>query len=335
MVMDGISHRWQALVTLGRKMSDLAMDKDLLETAKIHNAWFTPDFSKRAFKGWSQALRSEAVEQWYDQALSNGYSEAKTAKQVGILCAGNLPMVGLHDMLTAYVLGHQVKIKLSSDDKILMLAVIDSLKGIDPTAVIDPSDNLKGIEAIIATGNNNSLGYFKQYFGHLPHLFRSSRTSVAVLDGNETAEDMANLAEDVFLFFGRGCRSVTHLFIPEDYDVQRLFKSWFDWGHLAEHAKYGSNFDYHRALYMLNKEFFLENHFTLLRENPALKPPVAVIHASRYANLNAVKSLINEKADEIQTTVGKGMDCAFGQSQLPELWDYSDGVDTLSFLAKA
>jgi len=331
--MDGMNHRWRALVTLGKAMSDLAMDEDLLTLAKVHNAWFTPAFSKRAFQGWAQALRADAVEQWHDQALSHGASEEKSAKQVGILCAGNLPMVGLHDMLTAYVLGHRVKIKLSSDDKILMLAVMDALKGIDPSAVIDSSDNLKGIEAIIATGSNNSMGYFKQYFGHLPHLFRSSRTSVAVLDGRESAEDLASLAEDIFLFFGRGCRSVTHLFIPEDYDVQRLFKSWFDWGHLAEHAKYGSNFDYHRALYMLNKAFFLENHFTLLRESPELKPPVAVIHASRYQNMDAVKALILARKDEIQTTVGKSMACAFGQSQLPELWDYADGVDSLKFLS--
>ena len=318
--------RCEVLKNLEKKLREWAQDDELLVRAKVENPWFTEAFSKEALLGWAVALRSEAVDQWCRDG-----SERISPKVVGLICAGNLPLVGLHDVLTAYAAGHQVHVKLSADDRILMRTVIQAINDFDGQSPIQEVERLNEIDAVIATGSSNSLPYFETYFGAKPHVFRESRTSVAIVEPDMSEEELKGLARDIFLYFGRGCRSVTHLFLPEGWDEQQLFESWFDWGHLAQHARYGANYDYHRALFMLNKEPFLENNFAILREHPELKPPVGVIHCSRYDDREALHEQLSAQSDAIQVVVGRDQAVPFGQSQQPELWDYADGVDTLKF----
>ena len=323
--------RLQTLENLAVELNALAQQEDLLARTSAKNAWFTPAFSKNALESWAQALRPEALTQW---AATYGSAPKTLSKTVGVLCAGNLPLVGLHDILMAYLAGWKVVYKASSDDAVLLPAVIDRLTALDPQAFIQPVERLTAIDALLATGSNNTLRYFAHYFAEVPHVLRGSRTSVAVLDGSESDQELDALAADIFQYFGRGCRSITHLFLPESFDVQRLFASWLPWGHLAQHAKYGSNYDYHRALFMLNKEPFLENNFVLLREHPALKPPVGVIHYSRYSEIAEVEARLQEESANIQVRMGSGQSLSFGQSQSPELWDFADGLDTFTFLTE-
>lgn len=318
--------RCEVLKSLGNKLRELAQDEHLLVRAKVENPWFTEDFTREALLGWAQALRPDAVDRW-----CGNLERTATPQTVGLICAGNLPLVGLHDVLTAYVAGHRVHLKLSSEDRVLMQAVMAALIALDPDADITEVERLNDVQAVIATGSSNSLPFFETYFGDKPHVFRESRTSVAIVEEGMTEEELKGLAKDIFLYFGRGCRSVTHLFLPEGWDEQQLFESWFDWGHLAQHARYGANYDYHRALFLLNKESFLENNFAILREHSELKPPVGVIHFSRYEDRQALETQLVEQAQAIQVVVGRDRAVPFGQSQHPELWDYADGVDTLAF----
>jgi hypothetical protein len=321
--------RLQTLENLGAELRALALQDELLAQTSAKNAWFTPEFSRTALLAWAEALRPEALTTW---ASTYGSSPAASPKTVGVLCAGNLPLVGLHDLLMGYLAGWKVVFKVSSDDSVLLPAVVEELLKLDPQASIVPVERLTHIDALLATGSTNTLRYFAHYFAQVPHVLRGSRTSVAVLNGAETEADLDALAADIFQYFGRGCRSITHLFLPETFDVQRLFASWLPWGHLAQHAKYGSNYDYHRALFMLNKEPFLENNFVLLREHPALKPPVGVIHYTRYAELSEVEARLAQEADHIQVQLGTDRTLSFGHGQTPELWDFADGIDTYTFL---
>ena len=321
--------RLQTLEKLAKALEALHADEALWVQVKAKNPWFTPAFAQRALRTWQHALRPEALAMW---ASRYGSPPKAGGKVVGILCAGNLPLVGLHDLLMAYVAGWTIHYKPSSDDDVLLPVVVECLQSLDPQASFVRVERLLHIDALLATGSTNTMRYFAHYFQHIPHLLRGSRTSVALLTGSETEADLAGLAEDIFLYFGRGCRSVTHLLLQETFDVQRLFASWLPWGELGQHAKYGSNYDYHRALFMLNREPFLENHFVLLREDPALKPPVGVLHYQRYGDLTQAQARLKVVESEIQTVVGKDQVTGFGAGQSPELWDFADQVDTYQSL---
>ncbi len=323
--------RLQTLEKLAGALDALYSDEALWVCVKAKNPWFTPDFAQRALRTWQHALRPEALAVW----ASRYGSPPETAPRVlGVLCAGNLPLVGLHDILMGYLAGWTIHYKPSSEDDVLLPAVVELLKSGNPNASLERVERLNAIDALLATGSSNTMRYFKHYFQHIPHVLRGSRTSVALLTGEETEADLAGLAEDIFLYFGRGCRSVTQLLLPEEFDVQRLFASWLPWGEIGQHAKYGSNYDYHRALFMLNKEPFLENHFVLLRDHPALKPPIGVLHYQRYADYAEAKKQLVALCGEIQTVVGRGEETKFGAGQSPELWDFADRVDTYQFLVE-
>ena len=324
--------RLKNLEVLGKALAEMVQDQELLAQARAKNAWFTPAFVQRSLEGWAHALRPEALAIWATQRGTPPLVAGKTPLIVGVLCAGNLPLVGLHDILMGYLAGLRVHYKPSSEDAVVLPAVVKKLLSLDATAQLIQVEKMTQIDALLATGSDNTLRYFRHYFGHIPHVLSGSRTSVAVLTGQETEEDMAGLSEDIFSYFGRGCRSVTHVFVPQDFDIQRLFAAWYGWGHLAEHARYGSNYDYHRALFMLNKEPFLENNFALLREHASLKPPVGVVHMTRYPTKESVDTLLSAQKEALQTIVGHGYATAFGQSQWPELWDFADQMDTYAFL---
>ena len=319
--------RFLVLERLGLGLADLAQNSDLLARASVRNPWFTPEFSVDALTAWSQALRAESLDQWKPRWPK----DLGPSRRVGIVGAGNLPLVALHDVLCAYLAGHEIWFKASSDDPVLTSAVLDGLRSLDPDARIFLAERLNGVDALIATGGDQAVAHFDQYFSHIPRILRGARTSAAVVPADATDAELEALADDIFRYFGRGCRSVTHLAVERGLDVQRLFASWMRWAHLASHARYGSNYDYHRALFMLNREPFLENNWVVLREHGTLKPPLSVLHYSQHDSAAQAESWLDAQTDQLQTVVGRGR-TAFGQSQFPALWDYADGVDTPAFL---
>jgi Acyl-CoA reductase (LuxC) len=319
--------RFLVLQRLGVVLSGLAEDEALLARTSARNAWFTPDFLADALRAWAAALEAESLNRWRPLWPSS----LGPSRKVGIVGAGNLPLVALHDLLCAYLAGHEVWFKPSSDDPVLTSAVLDSLRSLDPDARIFVVERLNGVDALIATGGDQAVAHFDQYFSHIPRILRGARTSAAVVPADATDAELEALADDIFRYFGRGCRSVTHLAVERGLDVQRLFASWMRWAHLASHARYGSNYDYHRALFMLNREPFLENNWVVLREHGTLKPPLSVLHYSQHDSAAQAESWLDAQADQLQTVVGRGR-TAFGQSQFPALWDYADGVDTPTFL---
>lgn len=321
--------RFLVLQRLGVVLSGLAEDEALLARTSARNAWFTPDFSADALRAWAAALEAESLNHW----RSLWPSSLGPTRKVGIVGAGNLPLVGLHDLLCAYLAGHEVWFKPSSDDPVLTSAVLDGLRSLDPDARIFLAERLNGVDALIATGGDQAVAHFDQYFSHIPRILRGARTSAAVVPADATDAELEALADDIFRYFGRGCRSVTHLAVERGLDVQRLFASWMRWAHLASHARYGSNYDYHRALFMLNREPFLENNWVVLREHGTLKPPLSVLHYSQHDSAAQAESWLDAQVDQLQTVVGRGR-TPFGQSQFPALWDYADGVDTPAFLAQ-
>ncbi|MGA0109587.1 MAG: acyl-CoA reductase [Schleiferiaceae bacterium] len=319
--------RFLVLERLGAELPQLAGDEGLLARASARNPWFTPEFSTDALREWARALSAESLAQW----KAHWPAELGPSRRVGIVGAGNLPLVALHDVLCAYLAGHEVLFKASSEDPVLTSAVLARLRALDSAAHIEEVERLNGVDALIATGGDQAVAHFNQYFSKVPRILRGARTSAAVVPADATDAELDALADDLFRYFGRGCRSVTHLAVERGLDVQRLFASWMRWAHLASHARYGSNYDYHRALFMLNREPFLENNWVVLREHEALKPPLSVLHYSQHDSVAAAESWLDAQSDQLQTVVGRGR-TPFGQSQFPALWDYADGVDTPAFL---
>lgn len=254
-------------------------------------------------------------------------------KSIGLILAGNIPMVGFHDVLSVLLSGHRALIKPASDDRILLPFLLGILAEIEPrfSDAIRLVDKLENPDAVIATGSNNSARYFEYYFGKYPHIIRKNRTSVAILSGNETDEELVRLGSDIFSYFGLGCRNVSKLYVPKGYVFDRFFKGMEQFGYLMQHNKYMNNYDYHRALFLLNQESFLTNDFLLLREHREVSTPVSVLHYESYANGADLNAGLETVQDQIQCTVGIGH-LPFGTAQCPGPMDYADGVDTMDFL---
>ena len=304
---------------------------DAAEKAVNLNGWFTPEQVRFALEAWGKALQPDAIEAWLGAMPT---TRAGGAATVGIVMAGNIPLVGLHDLVCGVVSGHRIQIKPSRDDAGLIAALLScwsaSAPGLEEQVSIAESA-LTDYDAVIATGSRNSGRYFQHYFGKVPHIIRGQRTSVAVLDGSETHEDMCALADDIFQYFGLGCRNVTQVFVPRDFDLDRLFAAFVGWGHIANHNRYYNNYTYHKALWLMEAVDLLENGFVLLKEDADWVSPVGALHFQRYDALADVESRIEDGAGEIQCRVGVG-GVAFGSAQHPGLADYADGVDTMAFL---
>lgn len=294
------------------------------------NGWFTEANIKKALLSWSTALTEENLHKWLSQyPLREG-----PAKNVGIICAGNIPLVGFHDVLSVLIAGHNALVKLSSDDNLLIPGLLQIATKFDPSLAsrykIIPH-KMDGFEAVIATGSTNTSRYFQYYFKHLPHIIRKGRTSVAILDGTETQEQLTKLGYDVFDYFGLGCRSVAKIYIPEEYDLDKFFGAIYPFNTVVNHNKYANNYDYNKAVWLLNREDLLDNGFILLKEDKSLASPVASLFYERYDHIAEVYSFLDSKSEEIQCIVSKER-IAFGQTQCPMLWDYADNIDTVQFL---
>jgi hypothetical protein len=295
-----------------------------------HNGWFTPEIIRRRFRDIAQMLDILALTAW-----SENYVFAEKPKCVGIIMAGNIPLVGFHDLISVLISGNKAVVKPASDDKNLLPQVVKIMELFYPdfAALIETQTNFKDIDAMLATGSDNSAKYFEKYFGHLPCLIRKNRTSLAVLDGTETKEELELLGSDIFDFYGLGCRNVSQLLVPENFDLDRFFGAIVGFEGVAENKKYANNYDYHKTIYLMNQVPLLENGFLLTKASDELFAPVAVLNIKRYKDAAEVEVFKSNYADKIQAVVGHGA-IPFGKAQQPALSDYADGVDVVDFLTR-
>ncbi len=295
------------------------------------NPWFTKHHITTSFDSISQMLEEESLVNW---TVSYNLSETKT-KDVLIITAGNIPIVGFHDLLCVLISGHKAILKISSKDNILMKYIIELLIAIDSRIadyIVIVDDIVKNkYDALIATGSDNSSKYFNYYFKDYKSIIRKNRRSVAILNGEETDEDLKQLAKDIFLYFGLGCRNVSKLYLPSGYDTDKLFNAFFDYKDVINHLKYSNNYDYNKTVYLMNSEKLLDNGFVLLKEDKSIQSPVATVFIEYYNNRSDLNNFIEENKVLFQCIVSKD-DIEFGQTQFPKINDYSDQVDTIEFL---
>ncbi|MBB4805304.1 hypothetical protein HNP38_000576 [Chryseobacterium defluvii] len=304
----------------------------LLKKSEIENPWFTVDNQKFALQQWCDLLTEENIKKWLKD-----YAISKITKRVGLILAGNIPLVGLHDIISVILSNHIPVIKLSSKDKYLVPFLLKQWKEFSGNEIeYEFVEKLENFDAVIATGSNNTARYLEYYFKNQLSIIRKNRTSIAVLKGDETDEELQLLAHDIFRYFGLGCRNVTRIFIPQDFVLDRLFENFLDFQDIIHHNKYANNYDYNRAVYLLNQEKFWDNNFVMLKEDAQLFSPLSVINFSRYASLEDVKGFIAENEENIQCVVAKeGLgfnSIRFGEAQNPGLNTYADNVDTMKFL---
>lgn len=302
--------------------------KQIIELAYVHNGWFSPNFVNRAIRNIGDMLNEKDL-----QAFCNN-KEAKTSKTVALICAGNLPMVGFHDIMCVLLSGHKALIKLSADDDVLMPFFIKLLVHYEPefeSFIFFGEGRLGKFDAIIATGSNNTAGYFEYYFGKYPNIIRKNRTSLAILTGKESKEELKALGEDIFLYFGLGCRNVSKLLVPENYNFNSLFESIVDFGYVLENKKYGNNYEYHRSIYLLEQHKFLDNNFLMIKQSEELHSPVGTLYFNYYKNDTELNDYLKAHEPEIQCVIGEGK-IPFGYSQRPVITDFADNVNTLEFL---
>jgi hypothetical protein len=310
-------------------------DRSWLEAKKkatAENAWFIPGFIELAMNNIAENfLQEEILQNWSRQYQVP--DEQLQPKNVGIVMAGNIPMVGFHDLLCAFISGHKAIIKPSSKDSALIKHLVEVMARREPEIndLIQFSELLKNCDAYIATGSNNTSRYFEYYFSKWPHIIRKNKTSVAILTGNETTGQLENLADDVYQFFGLGCRNVTKIYVPGNYDFVPLLAAFKKYNWLADHHKYRNNFDYNLTIQILNKRFYMTNGSVLLLENPSLFSPISQLNYEYYADEPAVLSSLETNGD-LQSIVSS-RHIPFGQAQSPSITDYADRTDTLAFLS--
>jgi hypothetical protein len=342
-----IKERKSAFVQLGNILSNFTENKawknhscgltkdeyadfnELILKSKIHNGWFTEENVRKSIEGITLMLQEKKLDKWME---SYEFSDS-LPKKVGVIMAGNIPLVGFHDALCVLISGNILLAKLSSEDSILFPAIFDFLVSIDPRFKqrIELIFKLENFDAVIATGSDNSARYFESYFGNYPNIIRKNRTSVAVFTGNETTEDLEKFADDVFLYFGKGCRNVTKIYLPIGFDLDKLFGAFYKYKEIINHNKYANNYDYNKAIYLMNQIELVENGFVLLKEDKSLHSPLSVLNYQFFEDETELEFLLNIDSEAIQCVVGENY-LSFGKAQKPEVWDYADNVDTLQFL---
>lgn len=304
---------------------------EYLENSIHYNAWFTIDNVKFAISEWSKLLKSSHLRNWLD---SYQIPDQMNPKTIGVVMAGNIPMVGFHDYLSVLMSGHQLLAKLSSDDNHLIPLLNEILGAIDADLAQEAQftqNQLKNFDAIIATGSNNTARYFEYYFGKHPHIIRKNRNGVAVLTGEESDEELKELGKDIFTYFGLGCRNVSKLFVPKNYEFRKLFESLEHFKNMQDHTKYYNNYEYQKAIYLVNKTSHKDNEFALIKEDFNYASPIGVVYFEKYEDINLLKTRLDIDQEQIQCIVGFDF-LSFGSTQKPNLNDYADGVDTIEFL---
>ncbi len=324
--------RIEILLRLRKYFQDNTQEwQDIKAEATYKNAWFIPNFIELAIENINNYFLDDIkLQQWMNSYTIN----SNATKTVGLVMAGNIPLVGFHDFLCCFMSGHKVVMKPSSKDEVLIKHIVTKLCewNSDLNDTISFAQTLKGCDAYIATGSNNSSRYFEFYFSKYPHIIRRNRTSVAVLTGDETTDELNLLAKDIQLYFGQGCRNVTHLYVPKAYDFIPLLNALKQFDYFTDLHKYKHNYDYQLAMLMMNNKFYMTDGTLLLSENEAIFSAISQIHYSFYESIDEAKAKV-ENNDDIQCIVGKGF-TAFGKAQEPGLTDYADGVDTMKFLCE-
>ena len=331
--------RIEILDRLGKYiLSDDADWQMAKEKASIQNSWFTPQFIEFA----SSNIANQFLEKNMLEILSAKYNlHQKTAKEknanhnpktVGVIMAGNIPMVGFHDLLSVFITGHKIRIKASSKDDVLIKQLVTKMIEWAPeiNELIFFEEMLKGCDAYIATGSNNSSRYFEYYFSKYPNIIRRNRTSVAILDGNETKEELELLANDVHLFFGLGCRNVTKIYVPADYDFIPLLEAFKKYNYLSDHHKYKNNYDYNLAIHILNNKFYMSTEAVILLEDKSMFSRISQLNYEFYSDKKDVLNELTSSVD-LQCVAGHGF-VPFGDAQCPGITEFADGKDTIEFL---
>ncbi|MEN8885562.1 MAG: acyl-CoA reductase [Winogradskyella sp.] len=318
--------------------NDLFFDgfKHQLKLAREYNGWFTEKNLKFSLESWSNALTDKNINQWVGQ-----YSFNSTApKTVAIIMAGNIPLVGFHDFLSVLISGHSVLVKQSSNDKHLLPFLAKYLETVAPQfkgKITFTEQKLENFDAVIATGSDNTARYFEYYFKGKPSIIRKNRNSVAILTGQESTEQLEALSNDIFRYYGLGCRSVSKLFVPKDYNFEAFFKAVYKWHPIINESKYANNYDYNKAVYLMSEFNMLENGFLMIKEDKSYASPIATVFYEYYDTKETMQQELAANKDNIQCVVANGFladEITFGNTQKPQLWDYADNVDTVEFLLK-
>lgn len=311
--------------------------KHQIKLAQENNGWFTEENVLFAIECWSNLLTESNIKQWLDNYNFNTVK----SKKVAIIMAGNIPLVGFHDFICVLLSGHQVLVKQSSNDKHLLPYLAKYLEHITPElkGIIEfTEDKLKDFDAVIATGSNNTARYFEYYFKDKPSIIRKNRNSVAIIQGNETEEQLKALSEDIFRYYGLGCRNVSKLFVPRNYNFDAFFKAMYHWHPIINQAKYANNYDYNKAVYLMSEFDMLENGFLMIKEDPSYGSPIATLFYEYYDTNEKLKKKLELDSEQIQRIVSNGFidnEIQFGQTQKPQLCNYADDVDTIAFLLKS
>ena len=330
-----IQQRIEAFSKLGNKIKNISDEEfdNLCLHARNNNSWFVEGSVKHALQGIAQFLGKTELENWISTYSLNSHT-----KTIGIVMAGNIPLVGFHDLLCILISGQKAMNKVSSQDEYLMKYICDMIIAIDPhfKEQITFVDRLANMDAIIATGSDNTSRYFEYYFSKYPNIIRRNRTSIGVLTGEETKEDLKSLGDDIFTYFGLGCRNVAKIFIPKDYNLDKFFEGIEQFNEVRHHHKYNNNYEYNKSIYLVNNEKHLDNGFLLLKESTDIVSPISVLYYEYYDDKNALEQTLSNQRDKIQCIVSKNgtwkNSFHFGMAQSPKLEDYADNVDTMKFL---
>ncbi|MCB9202438.1 MAG: acyl-CoA reductase [Flavobacteriales bacterium] len=308
---------------------DNSLLKKKITEAEENNRWFTKAQITFALQYWCNHINLDELRKWIPNLIENNLP-----KKIGVILAGNIPMVGFHDILSVILSGNIPVIKLSSKDSVLIPYILSEWKELNPELKYEIVERLENYDAVIATGSKNTSKYFEYYFRETPNIIRKNRTSVAVLSENESDENIQLLAKDIFTYFGLGCRNVTKLFLPKGFEIEKLYKNFNDYSSILEHNKYANNYEYHKAIFLLNQDAFYDNGFLLLKESNDLFSPLSVVYISFYENINEVDNYISINSDKIQCVVSVIYkdSIPFGTTQNPSLDTYADGIDTMKFL---
>ncbi len=316
--------------------NDLYFDKfiDLIQLSPSHNGWYTNENVYFAIQSWAEALTEDNLNQW----LNRYNLDTISPKTVGLVLAGNIPLVGFHDFISVLLSGHKVLVKTSSNDQHLLPFLAKYIISVEPKMkdyITFVEGKLENFDAVIATGSNNTARYFEYYFKNKPSIIRKSRNSVAVLDGNETKEQMIALGEDVFRYFGLGCRNVSKIFVPRGYNFDAFFGGMFPYNQVMKFEKYINNYDYNKAVFLMSNFNLLDNEFLIIKEDLSYASPISSVFYEYYDKLEEIKNKLQQDHEQIQCIVSNNLienSVSFGQTQKPKLWDYADNIDTINFL---
>ena len=333
-----LSQRINTLEALGAYLSNFDENNseyktfvEAIEKAHQENGWFKKEECRHAIASWGVALKKEKIQEWL---TPYELKENQNPKTTALVLAGNLPMVGFHDLLAVWISGNNALVKCATKDKVLIPFLVNS-NPILKSMTRFTEEKLEGFEAVIATGSNNAARYFDYYFAKYPSVIRKNRNGVAVLNGKETAAELKGLGRDMLQYFGLGCRNVSKLYLPKGYDLNQVFGGIYPLSKCIEVNKYANNYDYNKAVFLMSEFDFVENGFFMLKEDTALSSPIASAFYEYYDSPEQLKKQLEEQKDDIQCVVTNeayANAVPFGHTQMPELWDYADGVDTIEFL---